>query len=99
MPRWSFDENTEREVDVDALRFERGVLGAVDVSVDSDAFESEGVSGFDRETGFLSDERAGGGGREIAGAEPLLTCRGRLGREGVETPRGVSGLSEYRLRA
>lgn len=98
MPRCSFDEKTEREVEVDALRLERGVLGAVDVSVESDAFESDGVSGFDMDTGFFSDERAGGGGSEIAGAEPLLTCRGRLGRGGVETPRGVSGVSECRLR-
>lgn len=105
MPRCSFEEKTERDIEVDALLFERGVLGAVDVSVDSDAFESDGVSGpgFDTDDegvdGFFSDDRVGGGGSDTAGAEPLLTCKGRLGRDGAETPRGVSGVSECRLPA
>jgi hypothetical protein len=62
-------------------RFERGVEGAfVEVRVDRDVYESEGVRGVDSERidvdsrvslGFLSAERCGGGGRciTVAGAE------------------------------
>lgn len=103
IPRCSFDENVFCAMGLafDTLRFERGVDGAVEVRVDSDAFESEGVRGLecdDAEGGFFMEERAGGGGREIVGAEPLLTCEGRVGRGGVETPSGVSGVSGSRVR-
>lgn len=89
MPRCSFENDTppiERD-DVDALRFDRGVDGAVDVRVDNDAFEPDGVSGVERSDDgvdgdccFFKDERAGGGGRDMAGAEPLRACMGRVVR-------------------
>lgn len=91
---------------MDELRCERGVDGAVDVvSVDSDAFESDGVRMAEREDvgvdgvgGFLSDDRAGGGGRDMGGAEPLLRCVGRLGLGGPHELDGERGASVSRPR-
>lgn len=107
MPRCSFENDTpptERD-DVDALRFDRGVDGAVDVRVDNDAFEPDGVSGVERSDDgvdggccFFKDERAGGGGRDMAGAEPLRACMGRVVRVRDVTLRGVSGVSDCRVR-
>jgi hypothetical protein len=48
MPRCSFVENEDDcERPVVMLRFERGVDGVVLVSVDNDAFDSDGVSEFE----------------------------------------------------
>ena len=104
IPRCSLDENVDCDMErfVRVLRFDRGVDGAVLVNVVNDALESEGVNRFEFEwldAGFLSEERAGGGGSDIGGAEPLLACWGRFARKGFETPLGVSGVSDIRVRA
>lgn len=112
MPYCSRDANVLddfTDLDAEVLRFDRGVDGPpVEVRVDSDAYESVGVRGTDRErddwsdVSFLSEERAGGGGscKTEGGAESLLRCVGRLGLDGDETLReGVSSMSRWRARA
>ena len=103
MPNWSFEKDMLSDrVDVEALRFDLGVDGVVDVNVDSDAFESDGVSVLELREGveggscFFSEERAGGGGRMIAGADPRLACDGRVTLLGGGMPRGLSGVSDCR---
>jgi len=81
----------------ESLLSDLGVEGAVvDVRVDRDVLDAEGVRGVDRErndgdmsgvVGFLRDERSGGGSSCITadGAESLLRCVGRLGCKEDET--------------
>lgn len=81
----NLDENIPGPVD--ALRLERGVEGVAEVRLDSDASEADGVRGIGDvvvlckgDFGGLRDERGGGGGRIVGGAEPRRWCciEGRL---------------------
>ena len=95
---------------VELLRLERGVEGpVVEVRVDNEASESEGVRVIERddpsaELGFLSDDRAGGGGRAtLGGADTRLLITGCTAPcEEAETLGGGASFaqpSRWRVRA